>query len=308
MFGVDAQVIDGVMTWSPGPDPKRAQQNVQPGRRGGERDRVSRAGVRGERALELGALRAGRDPARFEHRGDRLDVLRGDRRARERQATALPPRHSSLYVTRPRSTPDCADSCAARLLAGPAPGRALVRRRRRGLSVATRGRARPFSALPSCYEMRIENASWTPSRHERSLGRALPPYRAVDLRPRCLIAVLRHGQPYRCFDPSRFAHFRSRFAAALLVACAGCQQVPLAPIDAAANRDRIAARSLTATAVDDALARHSLPVTQRAWSLDQLTLAAWTLRTDVARRARRGRRRAREDRRRVRSARTRPSR
>ena len=82
------------------------------------------------------------------------------------------------------------------------------------------------------------------------------------------------------FRPS-LAHFRSRFAAALLVACAGCQQVPLAPIDAAANRDRIAARSLTATAVDDALARHSLPVTQRAWSLDQLTLAAWTLRTDV---------------------------
>jgi len=80
---------------------------------------------------------------------------------------------------------------------------------------------------------------------------------------------------------SSFAHFRSRFAALLLIACAGCQHVPLAPIDAAANRDRIAARSLRATAVDDALARHSLPVTQGAWSLDQLTLAAWTLRTDV---------------------------
>jgi len=70
--------------------------------------------------------------------------------------------------------------------------------------------------------------------------------------------------------------------AVFLLLSAACQHVPLAPIDAAANRDRIVARSLTATAVDDALARHSLPVTQSAWSLDQLTLAAWTLRTDVA--------------------------
>jgi outer membrane protein TolC len=78
------------------------------------------------------------------------------------------------------------------------------------------------------------------------------------------------------------ADSRLRFAAALLLACAGCQQVPLAPIDAAANRDRIAARSLTDPAVDDALSRHSLPAAPGAWSLDQLTLAAWTLRTDVA--------------------------
>ena len=78
------------------------------------------------------------------------------------------------------------------------------------------------------------------------------------------------------------AHVRLRFAAALLTTCAGCQHVPLAPIDAAANRDRIAGRSLTASVVDDALARHSLPVANGAWSLDQLTLAAWSLRTDVA--------------------------
>lgn len=70
--------------------------------------------------------------------------------------------------------------------------------------------------------------------------------------------------------------------AALLLACAACQQVPLAPIDPAANRDRIGARSLSADAVTGALARHSLPATQDPWSLDQLTLAAWTLRTDVA--------------------------
>ena len=69
---------------------------------------------------------------------------------------------------------------------------------------------------------------------------------------------------------------------ALLLLSAACQHVPLAPIDAIANRDRIAARSLTDVAVGDALARHALPAAQQAWSLDQLTLAAWTLRTDVA--------------------------
>jgi outer membrane protein TolC len=78
------------------------------------------------------------------------------------------------------------------------------------------------------------------------------------------------------------AHIRLRFAAALLAMCAGCQHVPLAPIDPAANRDKIAARSLSAGTIDDALARHSLPVANGSWSLDQLTLAAWTLRTDVA--------------------------
>ena len=56
----------------------------------------------------------------------------------------------------------------------------------------------------------------------------------------------------------------------------------MAPIDPAANRDRIAARSLTASTVHDTLSRHSLPVADSTWSLDQLTLAAWTLRTDVA--------------------------
>ncbi len=59
--------------------------------------------------------------------------------------------------------------------------------------------------------------------------------------------------------------------------------MPLAPIDAAANRDRIAARSLTATSRSTTRSRGTrCRPTQRAWSLDQLTLAAWTLRTDVA--------------------------
>jgi outer membrane protein TolC len=68
----------------------------------------------------------------------------------------------------------------------------------------------------------------------------------------------------------------------LLLLSAACQHVPLAPIDPAANRDRIVARSLTDAAIGDTLARHSLPVSDGAWSLDQLTLAAWSLRTDVA--------------------------
>src|SRR5262245_46538203 len=71
-------------------------------------------------------------------------------------------------------------------------------------------------------------------------------------------------------------------AAALLLACAACQHVPPAPIDPAVNGERIAERTLTNAAVQAALARHELPAGADAWSLDQLTLAAWTLRTDVA--------------------------
>jgi len=67
------------------------------------------------------------------------------------------------------------------------------------------------------------------------------------------------------------------------MASTACQHVPLAPIDAAANGERIAARSLADSAVHDVLARHDLPISAgNAWSLDQLTLAAWTLRTDLA--------------------------
>jgi outer membrane protein TolC len=67
------------------------------------------------------------------------------------------------------------------------------------------------------------------------------------------------------------------------LACAACQHVPPAPIDAAKNAERIAARSLTGAALHDDLARHGLAVAPNgAWSLDQLTFAAWTLRTDLA--------------------------
>jgi outer membrane protein TolC len=76
---------------------------------------------------------------------------------------------------------------------------------------------------------------------------------------------------------------RSRFAVwAAVLACSACQHVPPAPLDAAANATRIAARSLADPAVQAALGRHDLAVAENAWSLDQLTLAAWTLRTDLA--------------------------
>jgi outer membrane protein TolC len=63
---------------------------------------------------------------------------------------------------------------------------------------------------------------------------------------------------------------------------AACQHVPPAPIDPQANAARIGARSLADPTVSAALARHELPLAAGAWSLDQLTLAAWMLRTDLA--------------------------
>jgi len=75
------------------------------------------------------------------------------------------------------------------------------------------------------------------------------------------------------------------FAAAgsLLLVCAACQHVERAPIDAAANAERLASRSLGGPAVREALARHDLPVgADGSWSLDHFTLAAWALRTDLA--------------------------
>jgi len=81
----------------------------------------------------------------------------------------------------------------------------------------------------------------------------------------------------------RFADLRFAIGTSVAVACAACQHVPPAPLDAVANGERIAARSLDAPAVHAALARHEVPLTAaNSWSLDQLTLAAWTLRTDLA--------------------------
>ncbi len=70
---------------------------------------------------------------------------------------------------------------------------------------------------------------------------------------------------------------------ALVLLCAGCQHVPPAPIDAAANGVRLSTRSLTEPTVRDALAARGMAApADNAWSLDQLTLAAWQLRTDLA--------------------------
>jgi len=76
---------------------------------------------------------------------------------------------------------------------------------------------------------------------------------------------------------------RLTIGASLLVGSGACQHVPPAPLDAAANGERLAARSLTAPFVQQALARHDLGLAaDQSWSLDQLTLAAWLLRTDLA--------------------------
>src|SRR5512138_767490 len=71
--------------------------------------------------------------------------------------------------------------------------------------------------------------------------------------------------------------------AALALSCAGCQHVPPAPLDPAANAARLSTRSLAAPTVRDALTAHGIAAPAgNAWSLDQLTLAAWLLRTDLA--------------------------
>lgn len=63
-------------------------------------------------------------------------------------------------------------------------------------------------------------------------------------------------------------------------ALAACQHVPPKPLDPAANGARLIARSLEDPAVVAALSEHGLAA-RNTWSLDQLTLAAWALRTDV---------------------------
>src|SRR5512139_2769924 len=71
--------------------------------------------------------------------------------------------------------------------------------------------------------------------------------------------------------------------AALVGSCVACQHVPPAPIDAATNAVRLSTRSLTDAAVRDALAARGIAApAENAWSLDQLTLAAWLLRADLA--------------------------
>jgi cobalt-zinc-cadmium efflux system outer membrane protein len=71
--------------------------------------------------------------------------------------------------------------------------------------------------------------------------------------------------------------------AASAVALAACVSAPPAPIDAAATAKRLTARSLEDPRVVQALAKAGLPTpTQGKWNLDALTVAAWTLRPDIA--------------------------
>jgi len=68
---------------------------------------------------------------------------------------------------------------------------------------------------------------------------------------------------------------------ALLIAA--CEHVPPAPIDPVENASRLVQRSLDDPSIAPALDRFglALPIDGQ-WSMDQLTVAAWTLRTDVA--------------------------
>ncbi|HEU4618917.1 MAG TPA: TolC family protein, partial [Gammaproteobacteria bacterium] len=69
--------------------------------------------------------------------------------------------------------------------------------------------------------------------------------------------------------------------AALL--CAACVHVAPAPLDPSAHAEKLERRSLDDPAVAAALARRGdAPPADGRWSLDELTVAAWTLRPDVA--------------------------
>jgi cobalt-zinc-cadmium efflux system outer membrane protein len=62
-----------------------------------------------------------------------------------------------------------------------------------------------------------------------------------------------------------------------------CQHVPPAPIDPVANGLKLQQRQIDTPAVESALQMYGLAVpADGRWTLDQLTVAAWTLRTDIA--------------------------
>jgi len=64
---------------------------------------------------------------------------------------------------------------------------------------------------------------------------------------------------------------------------AACQHVPPAPIDPAENANRLLERSLDDPVVAVAFERYGLRIPESGeWSVDQLTVAAWSLRTDIA--------------------------
>lgn len=73
-------------------------------------------------------------------------------------------------------------------------------------------------------------------------------------------------------------------AVALLVSggLASCINVPPAPIDPTASAQHLRARSLADGAVTDALTRAGLAANDQVWTLDRLTVAAWTFRPEIA--------------------------
>lgn len=76
---------------------------------------------------------------------------------------------------------------------------------------------------------------------------------------------------------------RTRIAGLALLTLVGCVHIAPVPIDLEANAARFAGRSLEAPEVAAALARFGVPHrTGEAWTLDQFTVAAWVLRTEVA--------------------------
>lgn len=86
--------------------------------------------------------------------------------------------------------------------------------------------------------------------------------------------------------PRRLLSVRERFAGIALLALAGCVHVAPAPIDRAAldaSATRFAGRTLEAPEIAAAMTRFAVPhLAGEPWTLDQLTVAAWVLRTEIA--------------------------
>lgn len=73
------------------------------------------------------------------------------------------------------------------------------------------------------------------------------------------------------------------WALMVMLPLSGCITVPRAPIDPATRAKELADRSLDDPKVTAALEKAGLPIPgEIGWTLDALTIAAWTLRTDLA--------------------------
>ena len=84
-FAVAGQVIEVVITSSPGPTPSATSERCSAAVHDETREHVLRLEVLAHPRLELGRARAGRQPAGAERLGDGLDLLLADRRRLERE-------------------------------------------------------------------------------------------------------------------------------------------------------------------------------------------------------------------------------